>query len=148
MGEVLLVVHTAATWFMVGVIWFVQIVHYPLFAGVGVSGFAAYEGRHQRLTGYVVVPAMLVELASAGLIALLPPPGVGRGWALAGLALALLVWASTFLLQVPCHRRLSRGFDAAVHRRLVGTNLLRAALWSARGVLSLSFLVGGLGAPP
>jgi uncharacterized membrane protein len=137
-----LAVHAAATWFMVGVIWFVQIVHYPLFAGVGASGFEAYSGLHQRLTGYVVVPAMLIELVTAALIAAAPPAGIGRGWALAGLALVLLVWGSTFLLQVPCHRRLSRGFDAAVHRRLVRTNLLRAVLWSARGVLALAFLLG------
>ncbi len=31
----LLFVHAAMTLFMVGVIWFVQIVHYPLFRGVG-----------------------------------------------------------------------------------------------------------------
>ena len=33
--------HLAATLFMVGVIWFVQVVHYPLFAKVGATAFAA-----------------------------------------------------------------------------------------------------------
>lgn len=31
----LLLVHAAATWAMVGLVWFVQVVHYPLFAQVG-----------------------------------------------------------------------------------------------------------------
>ncbi len=51
--------------FMVGVIWFVQVVHYPLFSRVGDSGFAAYSGAHSRLTGFVVGPPMLVEAATA-----------------------------------------------------------------------------------
>ena len=31
----LLPVHIAVTWYMTGVIWFVQLVHYPLMDGVG-----------------------------------------------------------------------------------------------------------------
>ena len=40
MIEVLVVAHAAATLFMVGVIWFVQVVHYPLMARVSASEFA------------------------------------------------------------------------------------------------------------
>ena len=48
---------------MVGIIWLVQIVHYPLFSRVGAAGFAIYSGAHSRLTGLVVGPPMLVEAA-------------------------------------------------------------------------------------
>ena len=41
-----LVLHVAATMFMVGLIWLVQIVHYPLFAHVGADTFLAYHQRH------------------------------------------------------------------------------------------------------
>jgi hypothetical protein len=51
----------------------------------------------------------------------------------AGLLLA--VWGSTFLLQVPCHERLSAGWDEAVHARLVATNWIRTAGWTLRLVL-------------
>ena len=61
----IVVVHYAATLFMAGVIWIVQVVHYPLFARVGAAGYAAYQGAHVRLITYVVLPAMLVELATA-----------------------------------------------------------------------------------
>ena len=114
MGEGLLVAHAAATWFMVGLIWFVQVVHYPLFAGVGETGFAAYEARHQRLTTFVVLPPMLVELVSALAIAVLLPAGVSRPLALVGVGLVGLIWASTFLLQVPCHAKLARASTRAL----------------------------------
>ena len=35
--DVLLLVHAASTLFMAGVIWFVQVVHYPLMASVGTT---------------------------------------------------------------------------------------------------------------
>jgi hypothetical protein len=56
-----LLAHLAATLFMVGVIWFVQVVHYPLFSRAGSEKFAIYSEAHSRLTTYVVGPPMLVE---------------------------------------------------------------------------------------
>ncbi len=50
-----------STLFMVGVIRFVQVVHYPLFSRVGGEGFALYSEAHSRLTTHVVGPPMLVE---------------------------------------------------------------------------------------
>jgi hypothetical protein len=50
---------------MLGLIWFVQIVHYPLFSSVGEREFAGYEIQHSRLTAFVVGPPMLIEALSA-----------------------------------------------------------------------------------
>ena len=135
----LLLLHSAAVASMVGLIWFVQIVHYPLFAEVGEEVFASYAARHQQLTAWVVVPPMLVEAASAPLVLALAPQADRP---LAWIALLLLggVWASTFLQLVPRHRRLLLGFDRQTIRDLVRVNLLRAALWSARGVICLVLL--------
>jgi hypothetical protein len=135
--SVLLLVHAAATMAMCGLVWFVQIVHYPLFGRVGVSCFPEYEARHTRLTSFVVVPFMLVEVSSAvGLLILLP----NRTLSWVGMAFLLLVWASTFLLQVPQHRRLARGYDEAAQRRLVRTNWIRTFGWSVRGAIALTML--------
>ena len=124
---------------MAGVIWFVQIVHYPLFALVGSDGFTNYERAHQRMTTWVVAPLMLVELASAVWIALRTVPPVRPAEAWAGLALVAAAWASTFLLQVPLHESLTRGFDIVATQRLVATNWVRTAAWSLRSALVLTW---------
>lgn len=141
MTAALLVLHAAATLFMTGLIWFVQVVHYPLFAAVGRSEFAAYEERHARRTGWVVAPAMLVELGTAIALAVAPPFIAAAAPARAGLALVAVVWIATVALQMPAHRRLLRGFDATVHARLVRGNWVRTAAWTARAVLALWMLV-------
>jgi hypothetical protein len=122
---------------MVGVIWFVQVVHYPLFAKAASTDFRAYELRHTALTTWVVAPPMLCEGITALLMFWFKPTGVAS-WQLAiGLALLTVIWLSTAFVQVPCHNALSLGFDAVVHRRLVGTNRIRTTAWSLRALLVL-----------
>ena len=138
----LLLANVAATWFMVGLIWFVQLVHYPQFAGVGSEGFIAYHRRHQRFTTYVVAPPMLVEALTS--VALVFRPGVVSPLAAwAGLALVAVIWASTATLQVPRHNDLAHGgFDGAICARLCRTNWIRTIAWTARGVLMLAATAG------
>ncbi|MEM9419166.1 MAG: hypothetical protein AAGA25_08985 [Planctomycetota bacterium] len=145
MFEAILLTHTAATLYMVGLIWMVQRVHYPLFDGVGEERFAAYEGRHTRAITPIVLPVMVVELASAiGLVFV--KPAVASGLALprwmpwTGVGLVLFVWAVTFCLSVPQHVKLAKGFDRKAHRLLVGTNWMRTAGWSLRGGLAVWML--------
>jgi hypothetical protein len=132
----ILLTHAAATWFMVGLIWFVQVVHYPLFAGVGEPGWSQYSLQHQKRTTLVVGPAMLAELACAAALLVLAP----RALTIAGAALLALAWVSTFLVQVPLHAKLATGHDPTIMRKLVATNWIRTALWSVRGVVSLVLL--------
>jgi hypothetical protein len=59
--DTVLLVHVAAAWAMVGLIWFVQLVHHPLFSAVGSSAFTGYEARHMRRTTWVVAMFMPVD---------------------------------------------------------------------------------------
>ena len=138
---VVVTIHLVATATMVGLIWFVQVVHYPLFAAVGSDGFAEYEQKHQQRTSLVVGPLMAAEGITGVWLALVPPPGVGRLWPLIGLAVLAVVHASTVLLQVPQHTALAAGYDPARVNRLVRTNWIRTAGWSIRGFIAALIVV-------
>ena len=131
----------AATLSMVGLIWFVQVVHYPLLAQVGREGFRRYEMDHQRLTMWVVGPLMLTELATALLMIWYPPIGVGESAIWLGLALLVSIWLVTYTVQVPQHASLTVSYDLDVQRRLVLGNWFRTFAWTARGALVL-WMVG------
>lgn len=122
---------------MTGVIWFVQIVHYPLFSRVHGDGFGAYAALHGRLTTWVVAPPMLVELVSGALLLWRRPVEVWLVQTVVGFALILVIWLSTLLLQVPQHTALGAGFDEAAYRTLVFTNWLRTSAWTLRSLLVL-----------
>jgi hypothetical protein len=141
---VLLLANLAATIFMTGLIWFVQIVHYPLFAGVGEPAFPAYSRAHQQWTTFVVGPPMLVEALTAGLLVAARPAFVPAWAAWAGLGLVAVIWLSTAILQVPAHGRLSAGFDAETGGFLVATNWIRTVGWTMRAALLVWLAARGL----
>jgi len=135
--SVVLLAHSTATWTMVGVIWFVQVVHYPLFGWVGPDHFVAYETRNTGRTAYVVGPPMAIEGLTALLLVADPPDGIATIWPLLGLGLLGVALLSTVALQVPAHTLLSQRFDQRIVDRLVTSNWIRTVAWSARGVLTL-----------
>lgn len=131
----LLVANAASAWFLTGLIWVIQVVHYPLFAAVGRDQFVAYEASHTRLITLVVGPVMLVELASSVLLLATRPPAIPMWAAATGVALVAAIWLSTALIQVPAHGRLSGGFVDEAHALLVHSNWIRTVAWTAHGLL-------------
>ncbi len=135
--KAVLLAHFAATLFMTGVIWFVQVVHYPLFDRVQGDGFSVYAASHGRLTTWVVAPPMLLELLTGALLFWRRPAEIGLLPIGIGFALIIIIWLSTLLLQVPQHTTLGIGFNDAAHRTLVLTNWLRTTAWTLRSLLVL-----------
>jgi hypothetical protein len=133
----LLALNLAAALFLTGLIWTIQVVHYPLFARVGNSQFPAYEAAHTGRITLLAGPAMIIELIAAiGLVASRSP--ATPGWAAwSALALVALIWASTAFLQVPRHAQLAAGFDPAALASLVATNWIRTWAWTTRSALLL-----------
>jgi len=138
----ILALHLSATSIMVGVICFVQHVHYPLKSFVGKEQFAEYQTQHVNRTGHVVGLPMVVEAALA--LLLVVDTGIhGQPLlALAGLFLLVGVWLCTAVFQVPEHQRLLSGYDPKRHHRLVATNWIRTVLWMARAGVAVALLVG------
>jgi hypothetical protein len=120
---------------MVGLIWLIQIVHYPLFAWVGRDSFVDYERNHSNWITPVVGIPMLIEIVTAGLLALNAPAATPRWLLSVGLVMVIAIWLSTAFIQIPCHNRLSTGFDESAYRWLVWSNWIRTLLWSLRGGL-------------
>lgn len=129
----LLLVHAGATLALVGLIWTIQVVHYPLMSDVGPDTFVRYQERHMQLVTFVVAPLMIVEGLTAVAIVLSEPAEIS----VVGMILLVAIWLSTALVQVPCHKRLIEGFDPEAHDRLVRSNWIRTVLWSVRGFLAL-----------
>ena len=122
---------------LVGLIWLIQLVHYPLFARVGADTFIEYHAAHSRLITFIVAPLMLVELLAAFAATQVRDTSEPAPLLWVGLALAFVIWAVTMFVSVPQHNVLSQGFHPGAHALLVSTNWLRTLAWTARGALLL-----------
>lgn len=132
-----LLVQLGTTLPLVGLIWLVQVVSYPLFLRVGEASFVPYHAAHARHINVVVGPLMMAELIGALAWIALPTDDAPTWVRVVGASLVLLTWIVTFALAVPRHEVLGRGFDGAVIASLVSVNWLRTAAWTARGALVL-----------
>jgi hypothetical protein len=134
-----LLANLAVTLCLVGLIWTIQIVHYPLFAHVGAAEFARYHALHNSLITFLVGPLMLAEVAFT--FGWLTEPGDGPPWLpWVCAALVAVAWLSTALLSVPLHGALgaaSADERPALVARLVLTNWPRTLAWTARAALLL-----------
>ena len=125
---------------MVGLIWFVQIVHYPLFGYVGSKEFETFHEHHKILITPVVGFVMIVELVTTGILIFQIPVGIPNWTVIVGIILIGVIWISTLFLQIPYHNKLSSKFDKNVLMMLVNTNWIRTICWSLRGIIVLLML--------
>ncbi|MDX2437746.1 MAG: hypothetical protein QNL88_11915 [Acidobacteriota bacterium] len=138
--EMLVWLQLAVTLYLVGLIWCIQVVHYPLMSFVSRDRFVDFHTRHSIRISWIVILPMIVEFGTAVVLAWPGATALPRWMSLTGLALVLVVWTSTFALQVPRHRLLESGFDKDAHRDLVNSNWVRTAAWTLHGVLAIVFL--------
>jgi len=132
--EAIFDIHLFFTLFMAGVIWFVQLVHYPLFKQVAPNNFVHYEQVHTQKTGVLVAPAMLIELGTALALVYFSNDVL---WLWLNLILLLIIWGSTFFIQVPLHGKLSQQHDPKSINSLIKSNWIRTILWTIRPILLL-----------
>jgi hypothetical protein len=124
----------SSTCVMVGIIWLVQLVHYPLMQWGDRDRFVALSQFNQSRTSWVVGGPMLLEAGCAAAL-LLNDDLLRHSWCY-WLTVALLVsiWCSTAFFMMPLHRRLLEGFDSDTIDGLVRRNWFRTAAWSLRAV--------------
>jgi hypothetical protein len=122
---------------MVGIIWFVQWVHYPLLAKIPVDNASEIAVQHQRSTGQVVAIPMAVEGVSTLALLAIRPDGVSFILPWVGAFLLAIALGCTVLLSVPLHAKMAISPTAEVGRRLVSTNWPRTMAWSLRMIVCL-----------
>ena len=137
---VVVLVQTAASWYMVGFIWTMQVLHYPLFDRVGRDAFAGYEIEHNRRFGLLVGPGIAIVVLTTLAQLVSRPVSTPLAAVIGEAVLLVVIIVSTVLYQAPQHARLSSGFDPAAYRTLVRSNWVRTVAWSLLGLLDLWLL--------
>ena len=129
---------------MFGVIWMVQVVHYPLMRFVSGEQFARFETAHRMRISWVVGPLMAVE--GVCVLAFLFAPPAGLPWWLpwAGAGAEAIAIGTTVFVSAPLHEKLNAHFDPATLNRLVATNWIRTIAWTCRAGLAIAMLVAVL----
>lgn len=125
-AHLLLLFWTALIFYVLGEIWFVQIVVYPLFEKVGEGEYVAY---HRFYSSHIPLPVIAPGFASFLLpvaLVFLGPGSVPMWIYLANLTCGVVGLLVTVALEIPRHARLEKGGkQEAMIRELVHFNWAR-----------------------
>jgi hypothetical protein len=135
-----LLLWTTIVFWVLGQIWLVQIVIYPLFAQVGEADYVRY---HRFYTRRIPLPVIIPGFASflvPGALALYGP-AMPAWMNVANIAAGVVGLLVTVLLQIPRHNRLETGGkNDALIAELVRYNWVRTLSMSAQAVITLLML--------
>ncbi len=121
----------AVSWGLLVLIWLVQIIIYPGLLRIPSKQFVNYHSWYTIRITAIVLPLMIGEVM------------ITVGWLIldkftifsaVAFFLVVLIWLSTFTLQVPIHKKLQSGKDKTLIRRLLKTNWIRTVAWSMKAV--------------
>ncbi len=129
----MLVIHLVATSIMVGVIWVIQLVHYPSFHFIESKQYTTFQRFHMSRISYVVVPAMLTELFTL-IFLIIFMDQIDTLVTVSGLLL-IIIWLMTAVFFSGVHQKLTSGYDKTVVNSLVKLNWGRTLLWTLRLLL-------------
>lgn len=132
--NLIFLINLATSLLMTGVIWVIQLVHYPSFHYVTEDKFQTFHQFHNRNISLIVVPVMIIELVTSGALWWHHGSQSLHG---NGFFLVILIWFSTAVFSVPAHSRLSSGKTKNRIDYLVRTNWIRTILWSVKSILSV-----------
>jgi hypothetical protein len=121
----------ALNWGLLILIWLVQVIIYPGFHRIPPDIFIDYHRWYVSRISFIVLPLMISEMGMTGWWLLV----AGTPGAIISTILVVIIWSSTFLLQVPIHNRLKSGKEEVLIRHLVTTNWIRTIAWSLKSVV-------------
>ena len=120
---------------LVGVILMTQFVNYPLFKSIK-SDFTNYHKQYTERMGYVVAPLMVIELILVTYITLYHKENL---FVIFIFLLTIIIWASTFFIQVPIHNTLSKKKEKNKIIKLHKSNYIRTICWILKLIISIHF---------
>ena len=124
----------------VGLIWTIQLVHYPSMRFIPKERFVEYHNFHSIRISFLAIPLMVTELGTSLILFYQNYNNVIQTIFLINLVIVALIWLSTFLIQVPLHNALSKEKQSEKLSKLICTNWIRTILWTARSILMILFL--------
>ena len=130
--------HLIFTSIMTGVIWVIQIVHYPSFHFIEKELYTAFQKFHMNKISIIVIPIMLAELITGMMLFL--DKSSKSPFLIISFVILVLIWLITGVFFSKAHNELIAGYQELVVNQLVTMNWIRTLLWTLR-LLLLTYFV-------
>ena len=124
-------IHFLSTSLMVGIIWVIQLLHYPTFHFIKESDYVEFQHFHMQRISFIVVPLMIMELLSGFMLVYY----FRSNLLILCFIILIVIWLITFVFFTKLHQSLLGGYDKIIVDKLVQINWSRTVLWSLRLII-------------
>ncbi|MDQ8191127.1 hypothetical protein [Roseibacillus persicicus] len=131
------ITHAFSVFALFGLIWTIQLVHYPMFKFVEAPHWPRFHRIHSRNITFIVFPLMLVELLTS-LQLFLEDNSFSHSMSL---GCAAATWLLTILIFVPLHNQIAIRPVPSKLALLAHLNWLRVVVWTLASVNLFTNLV-------
>jgi hypothetical protein len=135
-----LILNLITSLMMAGIVWFMQVVQFPLFTTVRPRNFLGYGTHFKFLTAYIMAPMFLLEAIGALGLAI-KFYGHHNGLLIGNLVLFAIAWGATLLYTLPIQNKLTERYVPARIRSLIHYNWVRTLAWSGKGALAVLLVI-------
>lgn len=135
--ELISIINLVCTWALIGLVWTIQLTHYPTFHHISELKWKRFHKHHTFSISLVVMPLMLIEIGATIIAVYYSATGIN----ILALILVIGVWLNTFLQAVPLHNQLASAKNRQMIDQLVRVNWIRTLLWTAKGGILLYTMI-------
>ncbi len=130
-----LLINLFSAFAMTGIIWLIQLTHYPSFRYVEMKAWPQFHTFHTGSITLVVAPLMMAQLLSSITLLFSPLFLNYKFLLIINLALVCVVFIATAFISVPIHNKIAEFFDSSLIESLILTNWIRTISWTLNSVL-------------
>ena len=132
------IVHAFAVFALFGLIWTIQLVHYPMFKYVEAPHWPRAHTAHSRNMTFLVFPLMLIELLTCLQLVIENGDLIN----IVSLSCCLLTWLFTLVIFLPLHQRVAVRPIPNLLALLTRLNWLRTIVWTISAANVFTQLLG------
>ncbi|MBT5855372.1 hypothetical protein HOH87_01895 [bacterium] len=136
-NKISILINITTNFMMLGVIWFIQLVHLPLFSYVAGSHFSQYISIEAKRTLVLIALPMILELAATLYLLLRKSPAFNALSLKFSSILVAVIWGVAILAVLPSYGVLGEGFHTVPHNLLQLFMFVLATCWTAKAVIAI-----------
>jgi len=132
-----LLINLLSTILIAGILWFVQLVHYPLFNEIPAKNFINYGYYHSRKVSGIIKPLFIVDFTTLILLLILLGSNLSTNLMIVNVTIFIITIVLTQIIFIPIHQKLSKSPNSQTISQLIRLNWIRTLIWSLKVVFML-----------
>lgn len=137
METIFLLFNLISTLLIAGILWFVQLVHYPLFNEMPAKNMVNYGYYHMQKISGIINLLFIIDFITIVFLLLLVNSDLSATLMLINISIFLFIVILTRITFLPIYQQISKNPNSILITKLINLNWIRTLVWSLKVIFML-----------